>query len=111
MIRDAVADDITVIDHIPDSVAPPMIAVAWGNPWLVPDTLCGYASSLEILIVSQRIEPGGHMTRIEEMVSQVAQLLHEHKASIRTITAPYPLVLGGVNYLGASINLIHEVEE
>lgn len=111
VVREAVGDDVSVIDYIPDSVTPPTVAVAWMNPWLTADTLCAYTSQLELIVVSQRIEPGGHLTVIEDLVATILDALRTVRAVVRNVTSPYPIVLGGVNYLAASINIIHDVEE
>ena len=106
-----VADDVTVIDSLPDSITPPAVFVAWSDPWLTLDTYCGFVANVEILVVAQRIEPGGQYGVIEGIVSDLAEALRLAHRSIRDITSPFPLQLGGVDYLSASINITHEVEE
>ena len=108
----ALADDVGVIDHLPDSIAPPVVLVAWSDPWLEPATLCAWQAKMELLIVSQRLEPGGNTERLEEIVSALVPPL---KASqwfqINDVTSPYPLQIAGVDYLAASINITHDVED
>lgn len=111
LIRGVVADDVSVINSLPDSVAPPAVLVGWGDPWLVQDTLCGWVANVEMMIVAQRIEPGGQYATIESLVSLITSTLRDGKYAIRDITAPYPLTLGGLDYLSASINITHEVNE
>lgn len=106
-----VPDDVSVIDSLPDSIAPPAVLVAWSDPWLTYQTLCGWTCQLEMMIVAQRIEPGGQYEVIESMVSEIVVALRSDHRTIRDVTSPYPLQLGGVDYLSASINIIHEVEE
>lgn len=105
------ANDVTVVDNLPDSITPPAVLVAWGDPWLTPTSFCAFTASVEILVVAQRIEPGGQYGVIEQMVSDLASHLRASGKSVRDVAAPYPLQLGGVDYLAASINIIHEVEE
>lgn len=107
----AVGNDVSVIDNLPDSITPPAVLVAWGNPWLTPQSFCAYTANLEMLVVAQRIEPGGQYGIIEGIVSDLASYLRTQHVSIRDVTSPYPLQLGGVDYLSASINIIHEVED
>lgn len=108
----ALPDDVGVIDHLPDSIAPPVVLVAWADPWLKPSTVCGYEASVQYLIISQRIEPGGNTERLEEIVSALVPAI---KAvgyfQVIDVTAPYALQVGGVDYLAASINMTHDVEE
>lgn len=111
MARAVTDDNVSVVDSLPDSIAPPAVLVGWGDPWLTQDTLCGWVANVEIMIVAQRIEPGGQYSVIENMVSQLVTEYRSHKVSIRDVTAPYPLTLGGLDYLSASINITHEVDE
>lgn len=108
----ATTTDTGVVDHIPDAVAPPVVIVAWSDPWLTPETLCGWRAAMELVCIAQRIEPGGKTETLEEMVSAIVPAI---KASqwfqVVDVTAPYPLNAGGVDYLAASINITHDVEE
>ena len=102
----ALEDDIGVVDHLPDSVSPPVVLVAWADPWLVPETFCDYAVSMELLIVAQRLEPGGKIETLEDIAGA---LIDAFKASdswtVVDLTSPYPLQIAGVDYLAASVNL------
>lgn len=109
--RNVVASNVSVVDSLPDSVAPPAVLIGWGDPWLVQDTLCGWVANLEILVVAIRIEPGGQYATIEGLVDVLATALRTNRKVIRDITSPYPLSLGGLDYLSASINITHEVHE
>lgn len=111
IVAATVADNVTVISSLPDSITPPAVLVAWSDPWLTPGTFCQFTAQLELLVVAQRIEPGGQYGVIEEIIDELAPALKQAGATIRDVTSPYPLQLGGVDYLAASINLIHEVEE
>lgn len=112
IVASATTSETGVVDHIPDAVAPPVVFIAWSDPWLKPSTLCGWEAATELVCVSQRIEPGGNTERLEEMVSAIVPAV---KASqyfqVVDVTAPYPLQVGGVDYLAASINITHDVEE
>jgi hypothetical protein len=109
--KQVASDDVTVVDSLPDSITPPAVLVAWSDPWLVPGTFCAFTAQLELMVVAQRIEPGGQYEVIETLVSDLLTALKSNGASVRDVTSPFPLQLGGVDYLSASINLIHEVEE
>lgn len=111
LISGVVKSDVSVVASLPDSVAPPAVLIGWGDPWLTQDTLCGWVANLEIMIVAIRIEPGGQYETIETLVALIASTLRESKKVIRDITSPYPLSLGGLEYLSASINITHEVYE
>jgi len=104
-------DDIGVFDAIPDSIAPPAVYITWGSPWLVQTTFCDYTSMAQLILVAQRIEPGGQYSVLESMVSQVLSILRNHRVALRDVTPPYPLVMGGVNYLASSVNVIQEMGE
>lgn len=102
----ALPTSVGVVDHIPDSVAPPVVLVAWSDPWLTPDTFCGYEARLEIIAVAQRLEPGGKVETLEDIC---AALVDAYKASgvftVVDLTSPYPLEIAGVSYLAASVNI------
>lgn len=104
--------DVGVIDHLPDSITPPVVMVAWSDPWLTPSTLCEWEAKLELLVVAQRIEPGGHLTKLEEIVSACVPIVKGLPFyAIDDVTSPYPLEIAGVQYLAASINITHETEQ
>lgn len=108
----ALPTSVGVIDHLPDSVAPPVVLVAWGDPWVKPSTLCAYEARMELLLIAQRLEPGGQLNTLEEMASALVPALKSHPDyQVEDLTAPYPLQLGGVDYLAASINLIADLED
>lgn len=104
--------DVTVVDSLPDSIAPPAVLIGWGDPWLSPSTLCpgGFVANAEILVVAQRIEPGGQYATIEKWVGTLATVFRKDtQIVIRDISSPFPMQLGGVDYLTASINVIQEM--
>ena len=108
----ALPTNVGVINHLPDSIAPPVVLVAWADPWLKPSTVCGFEAMCQYLIISQRIEPGGNTETLEEIVSALVPAV---KATgyfqVNDVTSPYALNIGGVDYLAASINMTHDVEE
>ena len=109
----AEAVDITagVIDHLPDSIAPPVVLVAWSDPWLKPDTFLQYQAAMELLCVAQRLEPGGQLDTLESLVSAIVPAVRQSQwFQVVDVTSPYPLLLAGVDYLAASINITHDVE-
>lgn len=102
----ALPDDVGVVDHLPDSVSPPCVLVAWADPWLAPESFCAYTASMELLIVAQRLEPGGKVETLEDIAGA---LIDAFKGSdtwtVQDLTSPYPLQIAGVDYLAASVNL------
>jgi len=108
----ALGYSVGVVDHLPDAIAPPVVLVAWSDPWLKPGTFCAWASALELLVVAQRLEPGGQVTTLEEIVSALIPALKSSgEFVVVDATSPYPLQLGGVDYLAASINITHDIGE
>lgn len=104
-------DDISVHDAIPDSIAPPSVYITWGNPWLVPTSWCEFTTQLQLILVAQRIEPGGQYSVLENLLGQVIGILKANRIAIRDASSPYPLVFAGVNYLAASIIILNEMGE
>ena len=98
-----------VVDHLPDSVAPPMVLVAWGDPWMKPSTMCAFESTMELMLIAQRIEPGGKLETLEDGVSTLLPALKSSDFTLIDTTAPYPMQIAGVDYLACSINLNYEV--
>lgn len=111
ILRENLSDDIGVFDAIPESVAPPSVYVTWGNPWLIQSTWCEYTSAMQIICLAQRIEPGGQYSVLESLVAQIALILRNNRIAMRDVSAPYPMVFAGVNYLAASFNLLAEMGE
>lgn len=108
-IKPLVADDVSVSADIPDAVAPPAVYVAWGVPWLVPQTHCIGVAQLEVVLVANRIEAGGSYDKLEELVEAVLQVQGQDYQFV-TATAPYPLQIGGNAYLAASVNFTTAIE-
>lgn len=111
LMRAELPPEVGVFDIIPDSIAPPAVYIAWSNPWLVATTFCQYVSTLQLICVAARIEPGGQYAVLEELVGETVTILETAHIAVRDATSPYPIVLGGVNYLAASVNVINELGE
>jgi hypothetical protein len=109
LLYDSLPPDIGVFDAIPDSIMPPSVYVTWSNPWLLPSTFCVYASAIQLILVSQRIEPGGSYEILESLLGDVLDVMHTNRIFVRDVTSPYPISLGGVDYLGASVNIVQEM--
>lgn len=110
IITTALPDEYGVIDHLPDSISPPVTLVAWSDPWLTKATMCAWEVSLEVLCVAQRLEPGGKLETLETMVSSVVPALKGTGFTVRDVTAPFPLNIGGVDYLATTVNIVYDVD-
>lgn len=106
-----VPDDVSVIASVPDSIAPPCVIVSWGEPWLLPSTHCLFVASLDVICIAARIEPGLQLGVLEDLVSAIVPSFKGMGMAVGSVSSPFPLTLGGVDYLSASINVIQEVEE
>ena len=111
LVDGAVTTETAVIDHLPDSIAPPVALVAWADPWLRLSTLCAYEAQMEVMCIAQRIEPGGKLETLEEMVGLILPAIKGSHFTLNDVTAPYPLQVGGVDYLAASINVTYDMED
>jgi hypothetical protein len=104
------AYSVGVVDHLPDSIAPPVVLVSWADPWLTPSTLCNYQAAMELVLVAQRLEPGGKLDILEQMLAAIVPTLKDNpEYQMVDATSPYPLQVGGVDYLAASINLTYDI--
>ena len=104
-------ESISVVDHLPDSIIPPVVMVAWSDPWIKPATLCAYEAAMELMVVAQRIEPGGQYETLENIVGDIVDSIKPMPYyQVQDVSAPYPLQVGGNDYLAASINLTYDVE-
>ncbi len=108
-LADGLSTDVGVLDSIPDSITPPVVYVTWSTPWMVPTTWCQYTANLQLIVVTQRLEPGGQFAVLESIIGDVLMILKAHRYTLRDVTSPYPILLAGVNYLAASVNVIHEL--
>lgn len=112
ILRANLADDVAVIDSIPDSVAPPSVFISWADPWVTPATFCDFTVNLQVIVVAQRIEPGGQYGILEGLVSIIMPALkHQSDFMVKDASSPYPITLGGVQYLACSVNLSCEIGE
>ena len=112
VLRAAVDPETAVVDSIPDSVAPPGLFITWADPWVTPSTLCFYTTNINVIVVAQRIEPGGQYGILEGLVSTIVPVLKAHPDFlVKDASSPYPITLGGVNYLACSVNLSCEIGE
>lgn len=112
ILNAALPKETAVIDHLPDSIAPPVALVAWGDPWMKLSTLCAYEAQMEVMCIAQRIEPGGQFETLEEMVSLILPAIKSADYfTLVDVTAPYPMQVGGVDYLAASVNLTYDMED
>ena len=109
LLRADLPVDVGVSDAIPDSISPPSVYVTWSSPWLLPTTFCDYTAAVQIIVIAQRIEPGGQYTILESLVGQIIQICRKARIAIRDVSPPYPMVFAGVNYLAASFNIIQEM--
>lgn len=110
-MQGALPDAIGVVDHLPDSIAAPCVLIGWSDPWLKPSTYCAYEAAMEVMVVAQRIEPGGKLETLEEIMDiALGSIKAIHEYQVVDVTAPFPLQLGGVDYLAASINITYDVE-
>lgn len=111
ILRAALDDEVSVIDSIPDSIAPPSVYIQWSDPWISPATICYFTVNLRVVVVAQRIEPGGQYGVLEGLVSTIAPLLRPTEFLLQDTSSPFPITLGGVNYLACSLNLSCEIGE
>jgi hypothetical protein len=112
ILRAALADDVGVIDSIPDSIAPPSVFINYVDPWITPSTFCLYTVNVSIIVVAQRIEPGGQYGVLEDLVSTIVPALRTNPDfMVRDATSPYPITMGGNSYLACSVNLQCEIGE
>jgi len=109
ILNAALPVEASVIDHLPDSVQPPCVLVGWSDPWLKPSTLCAYQAAMEVMVVAQRIEPGGKLETLEDMVSSILPALKSTEFAVIDVTSPFPMQIAGVDYLVASINIMHDI--
>lgn len=108
----ALPDGTSVIDHLPDSVTPPCCLIGWSDPWLKLVTSCNYQTAMEIICIAQRIEPGGQFEVLEDTVASILPAIKRSNGFIFVdVTAPYPMNIGGVDYLAASVNITYDMED
>lgn len=110
ILRATLDDNVGLVDSIPDAIAPPSVFIAWAEPWVSPSTFCDYTVNVNVIVVAQRIEPGGQYGILEGLVSVIMPALKaERSFLVKDASSPYPIVLGGVNYLACSVNLSCEI--
>lgn len=93
-----------IYDHLPDSVTAPCVLIGWSSPWLVRSTFCGWDSKMELLLIAQRLEPGGQLGVLEAMVSTLVVGVGQ-PFTVESVSAPFPIEIAGNSYLAASIDI------
>ena len=105
-------DSVSVVDHLPDSITPPVVLVAWSDPWVTPATLCAWQCAMQLIILAQRLEPGGKLETLEEIVSAILPPMKSlPQWQVVDVSAPFPMQVAGVDYLAASVNLTYDMDE
>lgn len=105
-IAEAVTEvDVAVVDYVPDQVAVPAVLVAWSEPWLTRSTGCEWECRVEVMAIAGRLEPGFQYGVLEGLIGDLADAYVRAGHAVTDSTAPYPIELGGVTYLAASLVL------
>lgn len=98
-------DPIVLVDVV-DSLSPPALMLAWGDPWLTPHALRGYfEATLEVLAIASRVEPGPGIQALESLVAFTITRLREdgYPWPQASSQAPRIFEIAGVPYLGARV--------
>lgn len=99
-VLDALDPDWTVHPSAVDALSPPAFVLGWADPWTEPSTHCVEVARLEIVLVVGRIDPDPGIETLELMVEASTAALTA--AGFRPMTtAPGPIEVGGIRYLGA----------
>ena len=107
-------DDPNVFAGFVDALDPPSLLLMWGTPWVEPQTMVsGMASrrgywdaNLTVLMIAGRLEPGTGVDELERLVAYTfARLAADtYQWPVPSSTPPRPWSVGGVNYLGATLD-------
>jgi hypothetical protein len=99
--------DPVVLDNLVDQLAPPVLMLGWGEPWLQPQTVCLYQGRLVVTCVAGRLEPGAGIAKLEELVAYTLARLATSGGAwpLDSVSGPRSFIVGKVSYLAARITL------
>jgi len=106
--------DPNVFAGFVDALDPPSLLLMWGTPWVEPRSMVsgmstrrGYwDANLSVLLIAGRLEPGTGVDTLEQLVSYTFDRLmaDSYQWPRPSSTPPRPWQVGGVNYLGATLD-------
>lgn len=97
---------VTVTDHLPETVYPPLVVVSTGDPYLTGDGGAFGAPelgmSLEVYAIAGEGTNDATLDALEQMLEGIAEAL---PAEFLTASAPFLATIGGLSYLTSRANL------
>jgi len=102
-------DDPEVLTNLVDAVAPPVLMVGWGDPWIEasPATMGAtlYRARLVVWCIAGRLEPGPGVEMLERLVGYTFDRLNAspYPWGLPTASAPRVFPVGGLDYLGSQV--------
>lgn len=97
--------DWAVADGPVDSITPPAFLLVWADPWLLPQAVCSYRASLDVVAISARIEPLPGIETIEALVAAALPALSGAGVGFVQVGAPAQFEIGGLQHLAARITV------
>lgn len=95
------------LDDMPDALQPPVLVVAWSNPWLEVQTPCNYRAAATVICVANRLTPGTGLELLEAQVGFVIDALQSAlRLPVMAVPGPQALDVAGITYLTARVPVI-----
>lgn len=93
-----------------DAAQPPAYVLEWAEPWLRPASYCQSYAQLDVLVIAPRLEPEDQYATLEGMVAAAYVALAAVDLAPAGASAPYPLEVASVSYIGARLHVRQPVE-
>lgn len=103
-LRDALVEaEIDAKEYIPERVVPPIVVIASGSPFLVPETISKeYTMNIELMCVAGTATNEQSTEMLEDLIEQTLNALPAFARLVR-VDKPYSLSTGNTEYLSTSI--------
>jgi hypothetical protein len=108
----AMADaGIDIMDYIPGRVMPPVVIIASGSPYLVPETVGNeYELNLDLKCVAMTADNESSTNALDLLIEQVVHATSNlHYVQLKQVNQPYGLEANGAVYLTADVNIMVSV--
>lgn len=105
-LKDALtAQNIEVLEYIPERIVPPIVVINNGQPYLVPESIKSeYILALELNCIAETATNEVASEKLDELIESVLNALPSYARLLR-VGKPYELAVNNAAYLAADISV------
>lgn len=110
VIPEVVAGDWQVLDAPYDAFDPPALVVVGANPFGEARSVCADMAQYEVLVLAARLTPEATYPALIGMIDTVRNELADARLRPASYTAPGPVEVASITYLGARLLIRRPVD-